>query len=209
MTKLKSRTLPIGLSAAAGMFLAAALAAPASAGLIGSYKIDGTSYSVGTGASIHDSDANYITVAASGSTMTFGFMAPNPVGDFVWDKSGGQNFTMHLTNLAWSGTGSYLTGVSFALTGTAALDTGYSATLVNGSSIDLKIDGDIHNWCPTSNCGSMTLTLLAYEPPPPPVVTETAYTPPTTPTAIPAPAGLAMFGLGLAGMGFVRRRKTA
>ena len=195
----------IALSAATGMFLAAALAAPASAGLIGSYKIDGTSYSTGAGVTIHDSDANYMTVMASGSTIKIDFMAPtNPIGDFVW--GGGANFTMHLTNLAWSGSGSYLTGVSYALSGTAALDNGYGATLINGSSIDLKLDGDISNWCPTANCGSMTITLAAYEPPPPP--TTPTYTPPTTPTAIPAPAGLAMFGLGLAGIGFIRRRKS-
>ena len=194
----------IALSAVAGMFLAAALATPASAGLIGSYKIDGTSYSTGAGATIHDTDATYMTFMASGSTIKIDFMAPSPVGDFVW--GGGANFTMHLTNLAWSGTGSYLTGVSYAMSGTAALDNGYGATLINGSSIDIKIDGDISNWCPTANCGSMTLTLAAYEPPPPPAYTPTSYTPPS---AIPAPAGLAMFGLGLAGIGFIRRRKSA
>lgn len=209
MSNLKTHTLPFGLSAAAGLFLAATLASPASAGLIGSYKIDGTTYSVGTGVTISDTDANYMSIMASGSTIKIDFMAPtNPIGDFVWNKSGGQNFTMHLTSLDWSGTGSYLTGATFSLSGTAALDNGYGVTLINGSSLDLKIDGDIHNWCPTANCGSMTITLAAYEPPPEP--TTPAYNPPSDhPTAIPTPAGLALFGLGLAGLGITRRRKTA
>lgn len=217
MFKSKSRGFSLGLSMAAGLFLAVSLAAPASAGLIGSYKIDGASYNVGSGATFTDLSGpayddwadDYITIVATGSSIKVDIYA-NDTG-FYWDPTGGTDFTIHLTELDWSGPpGSYISGVSFDVNGTAALDSGYGATLVDATSIDLNIDGDIYNWCASELCGTLTVTIAAYEPqtnqPP-------AYEPPATqvdnPTSIPEPATLAVFGLGLASLGFARRRKRA
>jgi hypothetical protein len=183
------------LGAALGGALLAS-AAPASAGLMGdTVYINGNPYTVGSGPLTlvdgwmplgSDDDA---TINMGSAWISVSLYAPDLI--FYWNYSGGANFTLSFTDLDWDVPGSYIDGISWAASGDAQA-AGIAASLVSGSAIDVTIPGEFD--CDTSSCGAILIEISAYEPPP---------------TSVPEPATIALFGLGLAGFGVVRRRKSA
>lgn len=190
------------MGAAIGL-AALAISAQADASLLGdTMYINGNPYVIGSGpVTFQDgwmpfgTDDN-LTIDAGAAWISVSLYAPDSI--FYWNYTNGDDFTISLTDLGWGVPGSYLDGISWTAYGNA-LPAGIGASLASGSAIDITIPGDF--LCSTTNCGSIYIEVSAFVP-------EQTYTPPA-PTYVPEPATLGLFGLSLAGIGLLRRRKSA
>ena len=189
------------MGAAIGL-AALAFSAQADASLLGdTMYINGNPYVIGSGpVTFQDGWMPYgtddnLTLNAGSSWISVSLYAPDSI--FYWNYTNGDDFTLSLTDLGWGVPGSYLDGIAFIASGDA-LSAGISASLMSGSAIDIMIPGNFT--CGTSDCGSIYIEISAYIP-------EPVYAP--APSYVPEPATLGLFGLSLAGIGFLRRRKSA
>jgi hypothetical protein len=178
-----------GSAVAAAAFIglsAVSLTTPASAGLMGdTVFINGNPYTVGPSAPMTFQDGwlygldDSATVSITDTTIDISLYAPESI--FVWNHTDGANFTISIADLDWAPSWE-----SFQITTTAygdAQDGSFSAYLYAGV-IDVSIPGWLN--CGSSDCGGIKIEL----------------------SAVPEPATLAVFGLGLVGMGWTRRRKS-
>jgi hypothetical protein len=191
------------MGAAVGL-AALAISTQADASLLGdTMYINGNPYVIGSGPiSFEDGwmpvgTDDYLTLDAGASWISVSLYAPDSI--FYWNYTYGDDFTLSLTGLDWGIPGSYIDSISWIASGNAG-PAGIAASLISGSAIDILIPADFD--CTSTNCGSIYIDVSAYVP-------EPIYTPPPPPTYVAEPATLGLFGLSLAGIGFLRRRKSA
>lgn len=184
----------------------AVVAAPASAGQIngsldlsGSLKISG-SWTAPTALTFVGNqfqvplfdpgtqNLSFITAGSVGNIKALNLSAFSPVTDFYDIAVGGMTLQFDLLSIDTPILGSAPSGYSLSLTGVGMFDlTGYDPTPVQFSLTTQCLK--IHNGCATTSRVSFSAT--------------------TSAAPVPEPVTLSLFGVGLAGIGAMRRRRAA